>query len=268
MDTPKVINKIKVSSKMTLSVTIFDEGSPEQFLNHVQTLMEIISQRGLDTDYEEACKADQKAEAKLTAATAAKAKYKGTDENSPVLQSWNKATAAKLHTSEATVSAGQAIFLQYSTQLSETARHPWTTIIGEQINCEPWTDVYGTEHPTKRPASWTSFQECVQLHLQTVFRADAAEQECFYISNGLKKPNRVPIRDFVQRIQCLNGYIDLLPCLFYSSKAAKSTKVCGPFDDTDLASHILRMVPRNWQDQYELSGALVPQSVREPARSP
>jgi hypothetical protein len=39
--------------------------------------------------------------------------------------------------------------------------------------------------------------------------------------------------------------------------------VCGPFDDADLASHILRMVPRNWQDQYELSGALVPQSVRE-----
>ena len=125
---------------MTLSVTVFDEGSPEQFLNHVQTSMEIISQRGLDTDYGEACKADAKAEAKLTAATAAKA---GTDENSPVLQSWNKATAAKIHTSEALVSAGQAIFLQYSTQLSETARHPWTTIVGEQINCEPWTDVYG-----------------------------------------------------------------------------------------------------------------------------
>ncbi|KAL3784137.1 hypothetical protein HJC23_005795 [Cyclotella cryptica] len=236
MDTPKVINKIKVSNKMTLSVTVFDEGSPEQFLNHVQTSMEIISQRGLDMDYGEACKADKKAEAKLTAATAAKAKFKGTDENSPVLQSWNKATAAKIHTSEAIVSAGQAIFLQYSTQLSETARRPWTTIVGEQINCEPWTDVYGTEHPTKRPASWTSFQECVQLHLQTVFRTDAAEQERFYISNGLKKPNRVPIRDFVQRIQRLNGYVELLPCLSYSSKAAKSMK---------------------------LSGALVPQSVRE-----
>eukprot|EP00804_Cyclotella_cryptica_P023766 CCRYP_011157-RA/>CCRYP_011157-RA protein AED:0.71 eAED:1.00 QI:0/-1/0/1/-1/1/1/0/166 len=64
-------------------------------------------------------------------------------------------------------------------------------------------------------------------------------------------------------IQRLNGYVELLPCLFYSSKAAKSTKVCGPFDDADLASHILRMVPRNWQDQYALSGALVPQSVRE-----
>ena len=34
-----------------------------------------------------------------------------------------------------------------------------------------------------------------------------------------------------------------------------------PFDDVDLASHILRMVPRHWQDQYELTGATVPQSV-------
>ncbi len=69
--------------------------------------------------------------------------------------------------------------------------------------------------------------------------------------------------DFVQRIQHLNRYLELLLCLFYSSKAAKSTKVCGPFDDADLASHILRMVPQNWRDQYELSGAVVLQSVRE-----
>jgi hypothetical protein len=32
----------------------------------------------------------------------------------------------------------------------------------------------------------------------------------------LKKPNRVPIRQFVQRVQQLNGYLDLLPCLLYS----------------------------------------------------
>jgi hypothetical protein len=263
MDTPKVINKVKVSDKLTLSITVFDEGSPEQFLNHVQTSLEIISQRGLDTGFQEASTADLKAEEKLAAATAAKESYDGEDENPPVLKTWKKALAAKTRTSEAVESASQAIFMQYATQLSETARRPWSTIVGEQINCEPWVDVYGKEHPEKRPASWTSFLECIQLHLQTVFRTDAAEQERFYISNGLKKPNKVPIRDFVQRIQRLNGYLDLLPCLFYSSKAAKSTKVCGPFDDSDLASHILRMVPRNWQDQYELSGALVPQSVRE-----
>ena len=58
------------------------------------------------------------------------------------------------------------------------------------------------------------------------------------------------IRDFVRRVERLNGYLTLLPCLYYSSKAAKSTKVVGPFDDPGLASHILRMVPWNWQDQY------------------
>ena len=64
---------------MTLSVAIFNEGSPEQFLNHVQTSLEIISQRGWDTDYQEACKADLKAEEKLTVATEAKENYQGTE---------------------------------------------------------------------------------------------------------------------------------------------------------------------------------------------
>ena len=79
----------------------------------------------------------------------------------------------------------------------------------------------------------------------------------------MKKPNRVPIRQFVQRIQQLNGYLDLLPCLFYSERTTKLTKVVQSFDDADLASHILRMVPRNWQDQYELTGGTAPQSVRK-----
>jgi hypothetical protein len=105
--------------------------------------------------------------------------------------------------------------------------------------------------------------ECVQLHLQSIFRYDAAEMQRLYISNGLKKPNRVPIWDFVRRVECLNGYLTLLPCLYYSSRGAKSTKVVRFFDDPDLASHILRMVPWNWQDQCELTGAMVPQSIRE-----
>ena len=38
----------------------------------------------------------------------------------------------------------------------------------------------------------------------------------------------------------------------------KLTKVVKLFDDVDLVSHILRMVPRHWQDQYKLMGATVP----------
>jgi hypothetical protein len=95
MDTSKVINKVKVSEKMILSVAVSNEVSPDQFLNHVQTSLEIISQRGLDTDYQEACNADLKAEKKLTAATEDKANYQGTDENHPVMKSWKKTISAK-----------------------------------------------------------------------------------------------------------------------------------------------------------------------------
>ena len=205
MNTPKVINKVKVSDKMTLSVAIFNEGSPEQFLNHVQTSLEIISQRGLDTDYQEACKADLKAEEKLTAATEAKENYQGTDENHPVMKSWKKATSAKTRTGEAIESAIQAIFMQYSTQLLETVHCPWTTIIVEKVDCKPWTDAYGNEHPTKHPASWTSFLECMQLNLQAVFRTDAAEQERFYISNGLKKQTEYPFKTLCRESSALMG---------------------------------------------------------------
>jgi hypothetical protein len=105
--------------------------------------------------------------------------------------------------------------------------------------------------------------ECITFHLQTMYRHDVTKMQRFYISNGLKKPNRVSIRDFVQQIQHLNGYLNLLPCLYYSSRASKSMKIIGTIDDADLASHILRMVPRTWQDQYKLNGATVPQSVRK-----
>ena len=50
------------------------------------------------------------------------------------------------------------------------------------------------------------------------------------------------------------------PLLFRSSK---SMKTIGSFDDADLANHILRMVPRNWQDHYKLSEATFPQIVRK-----
>ena len=65
----------------------------------------------------------------------------------------------------------------------------------------------------------------------------------------------------MQRIQQLNGYLELLPCHFYSDRATKLTKVVKPFDSMDLMSNILRMVPRNWHDQYKLMGATVSQSV-------
>ena len=118
------IMKVKVSDKMMLSVSVFHMGTPEQFLSHVQKTLDIISQRGLDTEYQEACKADHKAEEKLTAAIEATEKDKGMDENPPSLKALKKATAAKECTGKTIESAIQKVFMQYSTLLLEEAALP------------------------------------------------------------------------------------------------------------------------------------------------
>ncbi len=69
--------------------------------------------------------------------------------------------------------------------------------------------------------------ECIQLHLQTVFRCDVAEAQRFYISIGLKKPNRVPIWDFVQRIEASKwvlGSLALPVLLFKGCKVYKGIR--------------------------------------------
>ena len=62
--------------------------------------------------------------------------------------------------------------------------------LGEHVDVTPWTDLFGAEHAEEEKRSWRS---CITFHLLMVFWSDAAETQQFYISNGLKKPNRVPI---------------------------------------------------------------------------
>ncbi len=87
--------------------------------------------------------------------------------------------------------------------------------------------------------TWTSFLECVTFHLQSVFCPDAAEAVKFYITNTLKKPNRVPIWQFFVRAEQLNSYLENLPSLFQSLKANSATKPVTPLEKADLVTHLL-----------------------------
>jgi hypothetical protein len=91
------------------------------------------------------------------------------------------------------------------------------------------------------------------FHLLTVFPNNAAEQEKCYLSNVLKKPQRVGICQFVQHVEQLNAYVAQLPCWYYSpSYNAGMTPSNVPFTKADLASHILWMCLHQWQNQYNL----------------
>ncbi len=89
------------------------------------------------------------------------------------------------------------------------------------------------------------------FHLLTVFPNNTAEQERYYITNVLRKLQRISIRQFVQREEQLNSYISQLLCWYYSPSAKAGTIPMNvAFPEADLASHVLWMCPHTWQDQF------------------
>jgi hypothetical protein len=92
------------------------------------------------------------------------------------------------------------------------------------------------------------------FHLITAFPINAAEQEKYYTSNVLKKPQRINVRQFVHHVEQLNAYITQIPCFYYSPNANASTKPKNVlFTKAELGSHVLRMCPIQWQDQYNMN---------------
>jgi hypothetical protein len=90
--------------------------------------------------------------------------------------------------------------------------------------------------------------------LLAVFVNNMAEQEQYYIPNVLKKPQRISICQFVQPVEQLNSSILQLPCWYHSLLNTKTSTVPMNvlFAEADLASHVLRMCPHMWQDQFNL----------------
>jgi hypothetical protein len=102
------------------------------------------------------------------------------------------------------------------------------------------------------------------FHLLTMFAINAAEQEKYYITNVLKKPQRINVRQFVWHVEQLNAYIAQMPCFYYSPHANASTKPENiPFMEAELGAHVLRMCPLMWQDQYNLNKkSMMPMDMR------
>jgi hypothetical protein len=102
------------------------------------------------------------------------------------------------------------------------------------------------------------------FHLLTAFPINVAEQEKYYIMNVLKKPQRINVRQFVQRVEQLNAYIAQMPCFYCSPHPNASTKPKNIlFTEAELGAHMLRMCPLMWQDQYNLNKkGMMPMDMR------
>jgi hypothetical protein len=93
--------------------------------------------------------------------------------------------------------AASKMFSLYSNLLSPESKYAWNKIISKQTESDPYVNLQGDTLEGPRGMSHQSFHNCVMFLLLTAFLINADEQEKYYITNVLKKPQRVNVRQFV-----------------------------------------------------------------------
>jgi hypothetical protein len=105
--------------------------------------------------------------------------------------------------------------------------------------------------------------DCIELHKLTIFPADPAEKQPYYMQQMIKKPQRVTVRQFMSRMGALNDYLAYLPTVFDSLMAVECTKKMNVlFDDAYQAGIVLNLVPSSWVDQCNMTHSMLPKNPR------
>jgi hypothetical protein len=150
--------------------------------------------------------------------------------------------------------AANLMFTFYSNLLSPKSKYTWNKIVDKQTESGPFVNLQGVSLEGPRGMSRDSFNNFVMFNPLTASPINAAEQEKYYISNVLKKPQYINVHQFVRRVEQLNAYISQMPCFYYSPNANASTKLESlPFMEAELGAHVLLMCPLQWQDQYNIN---------------
>jgi hypothetical protein len=150
--------------------------------------------------------------------------------------------------------AASKMFTFYSNLLSPESKYAWNKIVGKQTESDPYVNLQGDSLEGPRGMSCESFKNCVMFHLLSAFPINAAEQEKYYITNVLVKPQGINVCQFVRHVEQLNAYIAQMPCFYYSPHANVSTKPENIlFMEAELGANVLHMCPLMWQDRYNLN---------------
>jgi hypothetical protein len=153
-------------------------------------------------------------------------------------------------------------YYQLRNLLSGDPQSQWDHVYHEMHKRDSWAAVNGQVTKGRRLQTWTSFQDCLELHKFTVFSADRAKRQRFYIQQAVRKPQRATVQQYISRMGVLNDYVKHLSKLKDSSEAVPTMKKRNiPFGKADLAAIVLSSVLMLWQNQYNLNHSMVPEST-------
>ncbi len=257
--------KIKLPDASHLSMPIYSHGNNKEYLMHIVAVLQVIKQKGLPKKCQVLVKAvirrsealknlQEAAESRDTVLTSVDvmARKVEIEQTQQMLQEAQKAHDKAI----------AKLYEQLRNLLSSNAQSQWDCVCREMHEHELWAAVNSQVTKGRRPRTWMSFLDCLKLHKLTVFSADAAKRQRFYIQQAVHKLQRATVQQHILHMGVLYDYVKHLPMLKDSSKAALTTKKGNiPFGEADLAAMVLLSVPMLCQNQYNLNHSMVPESM-------
>ena len=77
----------------------------------------------------------------------------------------------------------------------------------------------------------------------SVFAHDAGEQQKYYISHYIRKPWKIPIKNFADQLEKLNSYIPILPGVIDCPQGANMKQAEG-LDEPELSQLLNDLYPK------------------------
>jgi hypothetical protein len=237
------IFKIRLPDASHLSMPIYFRGNNKENLVHIVAVLRVIDQKGLPkkgrvlakavVEQSEALKNLQEAvgsQETVSTSVDVTARKVEIEQTQQMLQE-----AQKAHNK-----AIAKTYRQLRNLLSGNAQSQWDCVCCKMHKRDLWAAVNSQVTKGRRPRTWTSFLDCLELHKLTVFSADAAKRQWFYIQQVVHKPQRATVQQHILCMGVLNDYVKHLPTLKDSSKAVPTMKKGNiPFGKADLAAIVL-----------------------------
>jgi hypothetical protein len=182
--------KVELPNGTKVQMPMYGTGNNEEYLIHVIAILRLVKQKGTAAGVKESFAAFitvRKEMSPLLEFPDDKTVSKKEARNKK-LNNLKKALKAK---KDVAVEKAQKAYELFSCFVVGKAQTNWDRILNEMQTKNPWVSMNGYSNKGLHVGSWISFMDCIELHKPTIFPANAAEKQHYYMQQTIKKPQQV-----------------------------------------------------------------------------
>jgi hypothetical protein len=180
--------KVELPDGTKFQMPTYGSGNNKEYLVHIIAILHLVEQKGMAAKVKEAFAA-------LVAARKEMSPFFNFPEDETVAT--KEARTKKLNKPNKSLKAKETIDVELAQKayklfccfVVSEARMQLERIVNEMHTKNPWIGMNGKSNKGICLKSWISFMDCIDLYKLTIFPADTAEKQQYYMQQMIKKPS-------------------------------------------------------------------------------